>query len=87
MKGNFKYSETGGLMDVTHFRFFDWMEAQKMISSAGLNIISKEAFGNFPLSFFRKILPGVGKTVDRFSLKKWPGLFGFQFVFVCKKIA
>lgn len=85
LKGRFRYSINGGLMDNTHFRFFDWETAQEMISDAGLKIISKETSGNFPLSVVRKILPRIGDAVDRFSLKYWPGLFAFQFVFIAKK--
>jgi SAM-dependent methyltransferase len=85
IKGNFKYSPGGGLMDITHFRFFDWLTAQEMIQNSGLEIISKEASGNFPLPFVRKLMPSFSRFIDRFSLKHWPGLFAFQFVFVAKK--
>ena len=85
LKGKFRYSETGGLMDVTHFRFFDWVGAQQMIKNGGLNIVSKESYGSFPLPMVRKLLPGISEKIDQYSVKKWPGLFGFQFVFVAKK--
>jgi ubiquinone/menaquinone biosynthesis C-methylase UbiE len=81
-KGEFKYSEHGGLMDVTHFRFFDWASAQELITGAGCTIISKQAYGNFPFAGLRNILPALGQHLDRYALKKWPGLFGFQFIFV-----
>jgi ubiquinone/menaquinone biosynthesis C-methylase UbiE len=84
-KGKFKYSEHGGLMDVTHFRFFDWESAQTMITNAGLKIASKESLGSFPLPFIRKVVPSICKKIDQLSTAKWPGLFGFQFVFVAKK--
>lgn len=85
LKGNFKYSPHGGLMDETHFRFFDWESAQDMISKAGLKVISKNAYGHFPLLFFRKGLPSLAKSVDKFALKNWPGLFASQFVFVATR--
>ena len=85
MKGNFKYSLQGGLMDATHFRFFDWQSAQEMINDASLRIIDKKAGGHFPLFFFRRFLPDISRSIDRFSLKHWPGLFAFQFVFVAVK--
>jgi len=84
-KGNFKYSLNGGLMDITHFKFFDWLTAQEMITNSGFKIISKEASGNFPLPFIRKLLPSFSRFIDRVSLKTWPGLFAFQFVFVAEK--
>jgi len=79
--GKFKYSPNGGLMDDTHFRFFDWETAQEMITSAGLKITNKQSAGNFPLGFIRKLMFGLGAKADKFALKKWPGLFGFQFIF------
>ncbi|HVZ97552.1 MAG TPA: class I SAM-dependent methyltransferase [Chitinophagaceae bacterium] len=85
LKGAFKYSPNGGLMDVTHFRFFDWQTAQEMIKNSGLKIVSKEVSGNFPLPLIRKTVPPLGKFADRVSLKFWPGLFAFQFVFVAKR--
>ncbi|GAB3925914.1 class I SAM-dependent methyltransferase [Mucilaginibacter myungsuensis] len=84
LRGNFKYSEIGGLMDVTHFRFFDWLSAQEMISKAGLNITSKASYGNFPFLSLRKIAPGLCAKADQQFLKFFPGLFGFQFVFTAK---
>ena len=84
LKGRFKYS-TYGLLDATHFRFFDWETAQELVTAAELNIISKEADGHFPLFFLRKLSPSFCRFIDRVSLKYWPGLFAFQFVFVAKK--
>jgi len=84
LKGNFKYSETGGLMDVTHFRFFDWESAQEMINSAGLEITSKQSHGNFPFLSLRKVAPSLCAFADKQFLKHFPGLFGFQFVFTAK---
>lgn len=84
-KGDFKYSRHGGLMDETHYRFFDWQSAQEMIEKSGLKIISKEASGHFPLFFLRRISSAACKHIDRISLKHWPGLFAFQFIFVTVK--
>ena len=46
--------------------------------------LRKKADGHFPLSFLRKI-NFLAKFVDRLALKLFPGLFGFQFIFVAKK--
>ena len=86
LEGKFQYSEEGGLMDITHFRFFDWSSSQKLIRDSGLYIISEEATGNFPLPFFRRFFPNISKKIDNFLIRKWPGLFGFQFVFVSKRL-
>ena len=85
IKGNFKYSDHGGLMDATHFRFFDWQSAQDMIKKAGLEVTCKNCSGNFPLFFIRKIFPSLSKSLDKLALKHWPGLFAYQFVFVATK--
>jgi 2-polyprenyl-3-methyl-5-hydroxy-6-metoxy-1,4-benzoquinol methylase len=84
LKGRFKYA-LYGLLDYTHFRFFDWETAQAMITEAGLEITFKKADGHFPLAFLRSISRYGSRLIDRFSLKRWPGLFGFQFIFIAKK--
>lgn len=82
LKGNFIYSKSGGLMDITHFRFFDWQTAQQLVLDAGLNLNSIKATGNFPLGFFRKQFPQLATKIDNFFLRRFPGLFGFQFLLV-----
>lgn len=75
--GSFRYTE-GGLMDSTHFRFFDWRTAGELLWGAGFEIEMAIADGTFPGSRF---LGGLGKRLDRWSCRLAPGLFGFQFVF------
>ncbi len=74
--GHFRYTD-GGLMDRTHYRFFDWRTAQELVTNAGYLIDVAVADGGFPLARF---LPGVGPLLSRAVLKLWPGLFGWQFV-------
>jgi SAM-dependent methyltransferase len=82
VQGNFKYTE-GGLMDKTHFRFFDWQTANKLLTDSGYRILKSEADGSFPLPGIRKILPTqLSKRIDQVALSTFPGLFGFQFVFL-----
>jgi 2-polyprenyl-3-methyl-5-hydroxy-6-metoxy-1,4-benzoquinol methylase len=80
LRGNFRYTE-GGLMDRTHYRFFDWVTAQELLTESGYSVIEAQADGTFPLS---RHLFRVGQWLDRAALKALPGLFGFQFVFVCR---
>jgi len=79
-RGRFRYTD-GGLMDHTHYRFFDWKSAQRLLSESGCSVIEGAAEGTFPLS---RILFQAGRLVDRTAVAALPGLFGFQFVFVCR---
>jgi SAM-dependent methyltransferase len=82
IQGDFKYTD-GGLMDKTHFRFFDWQTAQDLLIQSGYQILSAEADGSFPLPAIRKILPlSVSSQIDRIATTTCPGVFGFQFVFL-----
>lgn len=78
--GRFRYSD-GGLMDRTHFRFFDWRSAQKLVMHAGFVIDSARAEGVFPLA---SRLPVVGEWINRAAVGVAPGLFAFQFVITAK---
>lgn len=83
LKGNFKYTD-GGIMDRTHFRFFDWQTSRELLENSGYEIINSEGTGCFPLMGLRKIIPAkVSSSIDRIATKKSPGMFGFQFVFSC----
>jgi SAM-dependent methyltransferase len=78
LAGRFRYAD-GGLMDRTHFRFFDWRTARDLVDEAGYSIVSASADGVFPLARF---LPGVGPALSRAAVHLAPGLFGWQFVIV-----
>jgi SAM-dependent methyltransferase len=80
LRGRFRYSD-GGLMDRTHYRFYDWQTAQELLIGSGYRIMKKEADGGFPLS--RILCGGPRRVVNHYSLKWFPGLFGWQFVFRC----
>ncbi|MBD2093919.1 class I SAM-dependent methyltransferase [Trichocoleus sp. FACHB-591] len=82
--GKFRYTD-GGLMDKTHFRFFDWETAQELIEQSGYQVTEAKADGNFPLPFIRKFLAhSVSSLFDRTAVRIFPGLFGFQFIFCCR---
>jgi SAM-dependent methyltransferase len=80
LRGEFRYTD-GGLMDRTHFRFFDRTSARELVTGAGFREISADACGGFPLARF---LPGVGPLLSRAALWMAPGLFGWQFVIVAE---
>lgn len=76
--GRFRYTD-GGLMDRTHFRFFDWRTAQALARDAGFRVVAARAEGVFPLV---GRLPLIGPMLNRLATTIAPGLFGFQFVIV-----
>lgn len=78
MRGRFEYTD-GGLMDRTHYRFYDWRTARALLADCGYAETSREADGGFPLSRF---VPLFGRALDRAALRLGPGLFGVQFIMV-----
>ncbi len=83
LKGNFKYTD-GGLMDKTHFRFFDWDTAFDLVQNSGFQVIYREADGYFPLPLIRKIIGSSVLKIDRIATQIMPGLLGVQFIIVAK---
>lgn len=84
IRGRFRYTD-GGLMDQTHFRFFDWQTAHELLENSGYTVLESEADGSFPLPFVRRILPSVvSSAIDRAAIRHFPGLFGFQFILYCR---
>lgn len=81
LRGRFRYTE-GGLMDSTHYRFFDLASAEAMIARAGFSILERCADGGFPLA--RRLGPWLGALIDQAALARFPGLFGFQLVWRCQ---
>jgi SAM-dependent methyltransferase len=81
--GEFRYTD-GGLMDRTHFRFFDWASARALVASAGFREISAFADGGFPLA---RYLPGAGRLLSHVALRMAPGIFGWQFVIVAEPLS
>ena len=82
LRGEFRYTD-GGIMDCTHFRFFDWTSARALVAGAGLRVISAYADGGFPLT---RYLPGAGRLVNRAALRIAPGFFGWQFVIIAEPL-
>ena len=79
MRGHFRYTD-GGLMDRTHYRFYDWHTAQELLMHAGFSIQSSQAQGSIPLSRF---FGSLSKYIDRNFVNYMPSLFGVQFIFSC----
>jgi SAM-dependent methyltransferase len=80
--GHFRYT-LGGIMDETHYRFYDWNTASELICTAGYQIISRRSDGIFPFS--RLLGRRMSQVVDHAALTMFPGLFGNQFIITAKK--
>ena len=81
LRGKFRYT-SGGLMDETHVRFYDWVTAFELLIKSGYDVLRRDAVGGFPLS---RYLPFINRHLDRVATKMFPNLFGIQFVFVCRR--
>lgn len=73
--GNFDYSPDGGIMDVTHLRFFTRKTALAMVNECELEIAKHY---------------GYALVRDRYAFlrplaKSWPSLFALQFIIVANK--
>lgn len=62
--GRFRYTDEG-LMDRTHFRFFDFESASALLRGSGYQITSVEAEGGFP---YTRFLPAaVSQRIDKWA--------------------
>lgn len=82
--GRWRYQDSG-ILDRTHFRFFDRRTSAELLSNAGYKIEKRIDDGWFPpLKPVRGLLGPLAEVVDRKITKLIPGLLAFQFVFVAR---
>jgi 2-polyprenyl-3-methyl-5-hydroxy-6-metoxy-1,4-benzoquinol methylase len=79
LKGRFRYVDSG-ILDRTHYRFFDWQTAFEVVRDAGFEVDVRTATGFFPLPGIRRLIGGAGQKLDVAMAKRFPGLFGVQFI-------
>ena len=84
IKGNFKYTD-GGLMDKTHFRFYDWETAYQLLIQTNWNVTQRIADVHFPLPLIRKFVSPLEPKLKQLVADKFPSLFATQFILVAKK--
>jgi 2-polyprenyl-3-methyl-5-hydroxy-6-metoxy-1,4-benzoquinol methylase len=77
LRGHFRYNDEGGLMDTTHYRFFDWRTAQELLTNSGYTILEAVSAGYLPWSW---LLPPFQHRLNRWATRRWPGAFGSQFL-------
>jgi 2-polyprenyl-3-methyl-5-hydroxy-6-metoxy-1,4-benzoquinol methylase len=84
--GRFEYQEYG-VMDRTHYRFFNSASASQLLQRSGYELIARVDEGHFPLRGIRRVLPGLSRRMDRAVARALPGLFADQFVLVARSQA
>ncbi len=83
LRGRFRYTQ-GGLMDSTHFRFFDWQTAAQLVEKAGFIITRRVPVGHVPLPGVRRLAPALANRADQGLTRRFPGLFADQFIIVAR---
>lgn len=84
LKGKFRYTD-GGLLDKTHYRFFDWDTSLELIQESGYILKYRLADGNIPFPFMRKLFPNYCARLDNIVTNMFPSFFGSQFILVSTK--
>lgn len=80
LRGRFQYTESG-ILDRTHFRFFDRRTAHELVRESGFVIDAHTAGGHCPLPVVRRLLPGTMiQRLDTAATMLLPGLLATQFV-------
>lgn len=83
LRGRVKYTPSG-LMDNTHFRWYTFKSAKTLLRSHAFLVDRAYVTGYLPLGALRRILPKIAVGLDQRLCKTWPGLFGYQMVFVAQ---
>jgi len=82
--GNWRYTDWG-ILDRTHFRFFDQRSSAELLQSAGYEIIRQVNDGRFPLlKPIRRYIGSWAERVDQLTSTSMPGLFAIQFIYLAK---
>jgi 2-polyprenyl-3-methyl-5-hydroxy-6-metoxy-1,4-benzoquinol methylase len=82
--GKFEYT-SGGIMDETHLHFYTFASGADLLRSTGYRIVVAKADGGFPLWKLRNILPAsFVNRLNTWVCRKWPGLFGFQSLYLAE---
>lgn len=86
LRGRFEYS-TEGLMDNTHVRWYTFDSAQRLLSRNGFSVQNAFVEGRFPMPMLRRYFPRkVLFNLDQWAGHAFPGLCGYQMIFVCRKV-
>jgi len=82
--GILEYHESG-LMDNTHFRWYSFASAQRMLSRNGFEVLSAQAEGSFPVPLRGRVFPHqLTRPIDTWASALFPGLFGLQMIYTAR---
>lgn len=83
--GNFRYQEYG-IWDYTHFRWYTFKSAQKMLEENNYAVEKADVSGWIPFDHRLKKITPAGMRNGLFNMLKKisPGLFGFQLLYVAR---
>ncbi len=83
--GKFEY-EDGGIMDNTHFRWYTFASARRLLEAHGFRVIRAYASGHFPMPLFGRLVPSaLRRWIDGCATRFSPGFFGVQLIYVAVK--
>jgi SAM-dependent methyltransferase len=83
LRGRFDYEPTG-IMDATHLRWYTFASGRALLEDHGFRVAA-HAEGFVPLGLLRRVLPRfLTAAVDRVGVRFFPGLFGWQLLFVAQ---
>ena len=82
LRGDFRYSPEGGVLDDTHLHFYTYFTADEYLlsESTDLTLSHKGVSGSVPLWLLRRhVFPTMwSKRIDTWGEQHWPNLFGGQ---------
>jgi cyclopropane fatty-acyl-phospholipid synthase-like methyltransferase len=80
LAGRFDY-ERGGIWDATHFRWYTFGTASRVLEKSGFVVRHAMVSGYCPIGMLRRLAPSLARTLDRWCCRLWPGLFGLQLLY------
>lgn len=82
--GRWRYQDWG-ILDRTHFRFFDQRSSKELLEQAGYEILRATPDGLIPfIGPLRRRFPSLVSKLDHLLCILAPGLFAFQFVYLAR---
>lgn len=84
LTGRWSYRDWG-LLDRTHYRFFDIRSSQQLLEQAGFEVLRSIRGGVFlNIERIRKVIGPIAPAFDALITRLAPGLFSFQFIYLAR---